>query len=194
MNGTKSPSTISKLLKFLGRYKLLLLVSLLLSAVTVVLQLYIPVLYGKCIDYAVKKGEVNFDAMHFEIHKILILLAAAGIGTWVLGIVNNRLTYGIVRSIRAKAIRKIQFLPLSYLDKKGVGDIVSRVITDTDQLTDGLLLGFTQLFSGVVTIVVTLIIMLKMDPWITLVVILLTPLSFFVSKFIATGTYKMFKL
>ncbi|MBQ1488376.1 MAG: ABC transporter ATP-binding protein [Lachnospiraceae bacterium] len=194
MNGTKSPSTISKLLKFLGRYKLLLLVSLLLSAVTVVLQLYIPVLYGKCIDYAVKKGDVNFDAMHFEIHKILILLAVAGIGTWVLGIVNNRLTYGIVRSIRAKAIRKIQFLPLSYLDKKGVGDIVSRVITDTDQLTDGLLLGFTQLFSGVVTIVVTLIIMLKMDPWITLVVILLTPLSFFVSKFIATGTYKMFKL
>ena len=109
-----------------------------------------------------------------------------------MSVANNRLTYGIVKNIRAKAIRKIQMLPLSYIDKKGVGDIVSRVITDTDQLSDGLLLGFTQLFSGVVTIVITLVIMLKMNPWITLLVIVLTPLSFFVSKFITSSTYKMF--
>ena len=193
MSKSKSPSAISKLLKFLGRYKLLLLLSLLLSVVTVVLQLYIPVLYGHCIDYAVEKGNVNFEGIHNEVHLLLIFIAIAGVSTYVMGLANNRLTYGIVKNIRAKAIRKIQLLPLSYLDRKGVGDVVSRIITDTDQLSDGLLLGFTQLFSGVVTIIVTLIIMLKMNPWITLLVILLTPLSFFVSKFIATGTYKMFK-
>ncbi len=194
MSTKKSPSVISKLLRFLGRYRLFLAVSLLLSAITVALQLLIPVLYGKCIDYAAGKGKVDFDSLQDTIFYILIFLAVCGVGTWVMGLVNNRLTYGIVKNIREKAIRKLQILPLSYLDKKGVGDIVSRIIADTDQLSDGLLLGFTQLFSGVVTIVLTLVIMLWMNPWITLMVVVLTPISFFVSKFIATGTYKMFKL
>ncbi len=194
MSTKKSPSVISKLLRFLGRYRLFLAVSLLLSAITVALQLLIPVLYGKCIDYAAGKGKVDFDSLQDTIFYILIFLAVCGVGTWVMGLVNNRLTYGIVKNIREKAIRKLQLLPLSYLDKKGVGDIVSRIIADTDQLSDGLLLGFTQLFSGVVTIVLTLVIMLWMNPWITLMVVVLTPISFFVSKFIATGTYKMFKL
>ena len=194
MSTKKSPSVISKLLRFLGRYRLFLAVSLLLSAITVALQLLIPILYGKCIDFAAGKGKVDFDSLQDTIFYILIFLAVCGVGTWVMGLVNNRLTYGIVKNIREKAIRKLQLLPLSYLDKKGVGDIVSRIIADTDQLSDGLLLGFTQLFSGVVTIVLTLVIMLWMNPWITLMVVVLTPISFFVSKFIATGTYKMFKL
>ena len=194
MSTKKSPSVISKLLRFLGRYRLFLAVSLLLSAITVALQLLIPVLYGKCIDYAAGKGKVDFDSLQDTIFYILIFLAVCGVGTWVMGLVNNRLTYGIVKNIREKAIRKLQLLPLSYLDKKGVGDIVSRIIADTDQLSDGLLLGFTQLFSGVVTIVLTLVIMLWMNPWISIMVVVLTPISFFVSKFIATGTYKMFKL
>lgn len=194
MSTKKSPSVISKLLRFLGRYRLFLAVSLLLSAITVALQLLIPVLYGKCIDFAAGKGKVDFDSLQDTIFYILIFLAVCGVGTWVMGLVNNRLTYGIVKNIREKAIRKLQLLPLSYLDKKGVGDIVSRIIADTDQLSDGLLLGFTQLFSGVVTIILTLVIMLWMNPWITLMVVVLTPISFFVSKFIATGTYKMFKL
>ena len=193
MSKKQSPSVIKKLLKFLGRYKALLLVSLLLSVITVVLQLYVPVLFGRCIDYVVEEGNVDFNSLYNTICWILLFVAIAGVATWIMGLVNNRLTYGIVKSIRAFSIRKIQLLPLSYLDRKGVGDIVSRIITDTDQLSDGLLLGFTQLFSGIVTIVVTLVIMLRMNPWITLLVLVLTPLSFFVSKFIATGTYKMFK-
>ena len=193
MSKKQSPSVIKKLLKFLGRYKALLLVSLLLSVITVVLQLYVPVLFGRCIDYVVEEGNVDFNSLYNTIWWILLFVAIAGVATWIMGLVNNRLTYGIVKSIRASSIRKIQLLPLSYLDRKGVGDIVSRIITDTDQLSDGLLLGFTQLFSGIVTIVVTIVIMLRMNPWITLLVLVLTPLSFFVSKFIATGTYKMFK-
>ena len=185
---------LKKLMRFMKGFRILLLLSLLLSAVTVVLQLYIPVLFGKCVDYLVEKGDVNFDALNTDLVKILGFVLIAGVGTWVMSLVNNRLTFGIVKNIRAKAIRKIQLLPISYLDKKGVGDVVSRIITDTDQLSDGLLLGFTQLFSGVVTIVVTLVIMFSKNPWMTLLVILLTPLSFFVSKFIASGTYKMFRL
>ena len=190
----KNPSTISKLLRFLGRYKVLLALSMLLAVITVILQLYVPVIFGHCIDLTIEKGNVDFEGLHNRVYMILIFVAISGVSTWIMSVVNNRLTYGIVKHIRAAAIRKIQVLPLSYLDKKGVGDIVSRVITDTDQLSDGLLLGFTQLFSGVVTIVLTLVIMFTMNPWITLFVLVMTPLTFFVSKFIASGTYKMFKI
>ena len=185
---------MKKLLRFIGRYKGLLILSLLLSTVTVLIQLYIPILFGKGIDFVVEKGNVDFDGLHQKLILILILLTVSGILTWVLGIVNNRMTYGIVKQIRAAAIRKMQKLPLSFLDRMGVGDLVSRIITDTDQVSDGLLLGFTQLFAGVVTILATLYFMLGLSPWITLLVVCLTPISFFVSKFIATGTYKMFKL
>lgn len=185
---------MKKLLRFIGRYKGLLVLSLLLSTITVLIQLYIPILFGKGIDFVVEKGNVDFDGLHQKLLLILILLGFSGILTWVLGIVNNRMTYGIVKQIRAASIRKMQKLPLSFLDRMGVGDLVSRIITDTDQVSDGLLLGFTQLFAGVVTILATLYFMLGLSPWITLLVVCLTPISFFVSKFIASGTYKMFKL
>ena len=189
----KNPSTLKKLLTFVGAFKVLLVISLILSAAVVVMQLYIPVLYGNCIDYLAGKGKVNYEGLSGKIWIILLLVGVSGVATWIMNTVNNRMTYGIIRLIRKKAVRKIQSLPLAYLDKKGVGDIVSRVITDTEQLSDGLLLGFTQLFSGIVTIGVTLYFMLRMNVWVTLIVLLLTPISFFVSRFIATGSYKMFK-
>ncbi|MCR4814430.1 MAG: ABC transporter ATP-binding protein/permease [Lachnospiraceae bacterium] len=185
---------MKKLLRFIGRYKGLFILSLILNIITVLIQLYIPILFGKGIDLIAGKGNVDFGGLHQKIILILILLSASGIFTWVLGIVNNRMTYGIVKQIRAAAIRKLQKLPLSFLDRMGVGDLVSRIITDTDQVSDGLLLGFTQLFAGVVTILATIYFMLRLSPWITLLVVCLTPISFFVSKFIASGTYKMFKL
>ena len=185
---------MKKLLRFIGRYKGLFILSLILNIITVLIQLYIPILFGKGIDLIAGKGNVDFGGLHQKIILILILLSASGIFTWALGIVNNRMTYGIVKQIRAAAIRKLQKLPLSFLDRMGVGDLVSRIITDTDQVSDGLLLGFTQLFAGVVTILATLYFMLRLSPWITLLVVCLTPISFFVSKFIASGTYKMFKL
>jgi ATP-binding cassette subfamily B protein len=185
---------IKKLFRFIGFYKGLFILSLLLSAITVVLQLYVPILFGEGLDLIVDKGNVDFGGLKDKLTLILILVALSGIATYFMSLVNNRMTYGIVKRIRATAIRKIQVLPLSYLDKMGVGDLVSRIITDTDQLSDGLLLGFTQLFSGVVTIGVTLYFMFTKNVWITLLVLVLTPISFFVSKFIASGSYKMFKL
>ena len=185
---------MKKLLRFIGRYKGLFILSLILNIITVLIQLYIPILFGKGIDLIAGKGNVDFGGLHQKIILILILLSASGIFTWVLGVVNNRMTYGIVKQIRAAAIRKLQKFPLSFLDRMGVGDLVSRIITDTDQVSDGLLLGFTQLFAGVVTILATLYFMFRLSPWITLLVVCLTPISFFVSKFIASGTYKMFKL
>ena len=182
------------LLGQIGPSGLLIPLTLILSAVTVILQLYVPILYGNCIDFIVKKGNVNFDALGSKLWLILLLVCISGVTTWLMGIFSNRMTYIIVRNIRAKAIRKLQKLPLSFLDRKGVGDLVSRIISDTDQLSDGLLLGFTQLFAGVVTIAATLVFMFRMNVWITIMVIVLSPLSFFVSKFIATGSYKMFKL
>ena len=184
---------IKKLLRFLGFYKGLLILSLILSAITVVLQLYVPILFGRGIDFMVEKGNVDFDNLDKTLVQILIFVGLSAVSTWIMTAINNRMAYGIVKNIRAKAIRKLQLLPLSYLDRKGVGDIVSRVITDTDQLSDGLLLGFTQVFSGIVTIGATLYFMLRMNVWITLMVLLLTPISFFVSKFIANGSYRMFK-
>ena len=184
---------IKKLLRFIGFYKGLLIVSLILSAITVVLQLYVPILFGRGIDLMVEKGNVDFDNLDKTLMQILIFVGLSAVSTWIMTAINNRMAYGIVKNIRAKAIRKLQLLPLSYLDRKGVGDIVSRVITDADQLSDGLLLGFTQVFSGVVTIGVTLFFMFRMNVWITLLVLVLTPISFFVSKFIANGSYRMFK-
>ncbi len=190
----KSPGTIRKLLTFVGAYKVLLILSILISAFVVVLQLYVPILFGHCVDFLIGKGKVDFEGLNHKLIWILILIGVSGIGTWIMNVINNRMTFGIVRAIRSKAIRKIQTLPLAYLDRKGVGDIASRVITDTDQLSDGLLLGFTQLVAGIVTIGVTLYFMFRMNIWVTVLVLVLTPISFFVSKFIATGSFKMFKL
>ena len=159
----KSPGTIRKLLTFVGAYKVLLILSILISAFVVVLQLYVPILFGHCVDFLIGKGKVDFEGLNHKLIWILILIGVSGIGTWIMNVINNRMTFGIVRAIRSKAIRKIQTLPLAYLDRKGVGDIASRVITDTDQLSDGLLLGFTQLVAGIVTIGVTLYFMFRMN-------------------------------
>ena len=182
-----------KVLRFIGRYRFLLILSIVLASASVILQLYVPILFGDAIDEIVGEGQVNFDSMWYYLSRILVMVIVSGTATWIMNIINNRMTYNTVRDIRAKAIRHIQELPLSYLDQHSIGDIISRVIADTDILSDGLLLGFTQLFSGIVTIIGTLIFMLSKNVWITLLVIVLTPLSFFVAKFISGRSFQMFR-
>ena len=182
-----------KVLRFIGRYRFLLILSIVLASASVILQLYVPILFGDAIDEIVGEGQVNFDSMWYYLSRILVMVIVSGTATWIMNIINNRMTYNTVRDIRAKAIRHIQELPLSYLDQHSTGDIISRVIADTDILSDGLLLGFTQLFSGIVTIIGTLIFMLSKNVWITLLVIVLTPLSFFVAKFISGRSFQMFR-
>lgn len=182
-----------KVLRFIGRYRFLLIFSIVLASASVILQLYVPILFGDAIDEIVGEGHVNFDSMWYYLSRILVMVIVSGAATWIMNIINNRMTYNTVRDIRAKAIRHIQELPLSYLDQHSTGDIISRVIADTDILSDGLLLGFTQLFSGIVTIIGTLIFMLSKNVWITLLVIVLTPLSFFVAKFISGRSFQMFR-
>ena len=148
---------MKKLLKLIGKYKIFLAFSVIFAAISVVLQLYVPVLFGDAIDEVVSAHQVNFDMMWYYLKKILTFIVISAFATWFMNLLNNRMTYRIVQDIRSQAIRHIQVLPLSYLDQHSTGDIVSRVIADTDILSDGLLLGFTQLFSGIVTIVVTLI-------------------------------------
>lgn len=192
MSRDNSAKTLKKVMKFIGRYKALLVLSIILAALSVVLQLYIPILFGNAIDGIIAKGKVDFGIIGYYLLRILVLVLIAGIATFVMNMINNRLTYRVVQDIRSKAIRKIQVLPLSYLDRKETGDIVSRVIADVDQVSDGLLLGLTQLFSGIVTIIMTLVFMFMKSLPITLMVIVLTPLSFFVAKFIASHSYNMF--
>lgn len=192
MSRDDSMKTLKKVMTFIGRYKALLVLSIVLAALSVVLQLYIPILFGNAIDGIIAKGKVDFGVIGYYLIRILIMVLIAGIATFVMNLINNRLTYRVVQDIRSKAIRKIQVLPLSYLDTKETGDIVSCVIADVDQVSDGLLLGLTQLFSGVVTIIMTLVFMFMKSLPITLLVIVLTPLSFFVAKFIASHSYNMF--
>ena len=184
---------LRKVLKVIGNYKLLLAASIVLAAVSVVIQLYVPILFGDAIDRIIDTGRVDFNGVTYYLSRILILILISGIASWIMNLINNRMAYKVVEEIRSKAIRHIQVLPLSYLDRHSTGDIVSRVIADADQLSDGLLLGFTQLFSGVITILVTLGFMLSKNLLVTGLVILLTPLSFFVARFIASRTYKMFR-
>ena len=192
---TKSSSmeTFKKVLRFIGRYRFLLIASIVLAAVSVILQLYVPILFGNAIDEIVARNQVHFSKMWQYLWQILILAALSGAASWVMNLINNRMTYRTVQDIRTKAIRHIQVLPLSYLDRHSTGDIISRVIADADTLSDGLLLGFTQLFSGVVTIMGTLVFMFSKNVFITLLVIVLTPLSFFVAKFISSHSFQMFR-
>ena len=189
----KKDSVMKKLFKYIGKYWILLILSIILAGISVVLQLYVPVLFGNAIDEIVAAHNVNFTQMWLYLKQILLFVVIAAAAIWIMNLVNNRMTYHIVQDIRSQAIRHIQKLPLSYLDQHSTGDIVSRIIADTDILSDGLLLGFTQLFSGVVTVVVTLIFMFSKNVWITLMVILLTPLSFLVAKFISSRSFTMFK-
>lgn len=184
-------STLSKLLKELGKYRLLLLLSIVLSCLTVVLTLYIPILFGATIDYIVDDC-LSIGYIVACLKYIALLICVNSFLTWFMNIINNNITFNVVKNIRNKAMEKLSRLPLSYVDKQSSGDIVQRMIGDVDQVADGLLLGLTQLFSGIVTIVITLVFMFQKSLPITLLVIILTPLSFIVAKFIASRSYLLF--
>ena len=188
-----SGETLKKVLQVIGRYRILLAVSILLAAASVILQLYVPILFGDAIDGILGKGSVDFETVGYYLSRILILIILSSLASWIMNMINNTMTYRVVKDLRTRAIRHIQVLPLKFLDSHSTGDIVSRVIADADTLSDGLLLGFTQLFSGVVTILVTLIFMFSKSVPITLLVIVLTPASFLVARFIATHSFQMFK-
>ena len=185
--------TLKKLWDHIAKFRVLLILSVLMAGATVVLQLYVPILFGDAIDNIVAAGKVDFAMVGFYLKRVVILAVLSGVTGWVMSVINNRMTYRVVQDIRAQSIRHIQHLLLSYLDKHSSGDIVSRIIADADILSDGLLLGFSQLFSGVVTIVVTLVFMFSKNFWITLLVICLTPVSFWVAKFISSHSYGMFR-
>ena len=193
MKKNTSFQTLGKVLKFIGKYKILLVFSIVLSIIAAILQLYVPILFGAAIDTVIKQGEVHYSQLLSVLINIGICIAVASISLWVMNLINNRLTYQTVKEIRAKAMRHMQHIPLSYLDVHSTGDIVQSVIADVDQLSDGLLLGFTQLFMGVVTIIATLVFMLSKNVLITCCVIVLTPVSFFVARFISTRSYRLFQ-
>ena len=186
-------ATLRKVLRYVRRYWPALIVSLLLALVYVAMSLYIPILVGQAIDHIIEAGKVDFAAIWDILLTILICAGVAGLSQWVMNELNNRITFRITRDIRQEAFRHIQVLPLSYLDKHPHGDVVSRVIGDVDTFADGLLMGFTQLFTGVMTILGTLIFMLVISWEIALVVVCITPLSLVVANYIAKRTYSMFQ-
>lgn len=186
--------TIKKVLHYIRRYQFFLIVSLVLALITVVLTLYVPILTGQAVDLIVGKGQVDFAGVYHICVKIGIAILLTMVAQWVMNVANNKITYSVVRDIRTDAFEKIQILPLSYIDSHSYGGIVSRVIADADQFADGLLMGFTQLFTGVITILGTLGFMLSVSAPIALVVVVLTPVSLFVAAFIAKRTYQMFRM
>lgn len=191
----KAPAgTLKKILRHIKRYRLLLALSVILATLSVAGTLYAPILVGDAIDLIVDKGNVDFAKLGTLLLEIGVIAAAVALVQWLMNTVNNRITYHVVRNVRDEAFRKIQILPLKYIDSHPYGDTVSRVIADADQFADGLLMGFTQLFTGIVTIVGTLAFMLSINRKIALVVVILTPLSLFVARFIAKKTYSMFRL
>lgn len=185
--------TLKKVLHYVGRYKPPLAFSIILAAVSVAATLYIPVLAGRAIDNIVDERNVDFAALKPLLIGIGILAAVTALAQWIMNALNNKITFCVVRDIRNAAMRRIQILPLSYIDSHPAGETVSRIIADADQFADGLLMGFTQLFTGVITILGTIGFMLSINVKITLVVVLLTPLSLFVARFIARRTYSMFR-
>ena len=186
--------TLKKVMKYIKKYRVRVVMSLIFAAVTVITTLYLPILTGNAVDLMVEKGKVDFAGLKPIVKTMLIVLAITGVAQWIMNICNNYITYYVVQDIRKDAMDRIQIVPLKYLDGHAAGDIVSRVIADVDQFADGLLMGFTQAFTGVMTIVGTLVFMLQINVWITLVVILVTPLSFFVAGFIAKKSYTMFQM
>ena len=195
MNGKgRQKETLLKVLRYIRKYWFYLGLSVLMAACTVALTLYVPILTGEAIDLIIAEGLVDFEGIFAILVKVGIAIALTAAAQWLMNVCNNRMTYGIVRDIRDEAFRKIEILPLKYIDAHSYGEVVSRVIADVDQFADGLLMGFTQLFTGVVTIVGTLVIMLTINIGITVVVVCITPVSFLVANFIAKKTYHMFKL
>lgn len=185
--------TLKKVLRYIKKYRSLMLISILLGVIIVALTLYVPILIGKAID-GIAYSQVQFDYILKQLMIVAIIVSITAIAQWFMNMINNKVTYQVVRDMRDEAFKKIEILPLKYIDTHSQGDIVSRVIADVDQFADGLLMGFTQLFTGVITILGTLLFMLTINVSITFVVVLVTPLSLFVASFIAKKTYTMFKL
>ena len=195
MKGRKSQKDILfQVMGYIRRYWIYLGVSILMAALTVALTLYLPILTGDAIDLIIGKGLVDFQGIMVILEKMAIAIGVTAAAQWLMNVCNNKMTYGIVRDIRNEAFRKIEKLPLKYIDSNSYGEVVSRVIADVDQFADGLLMGFTQLFTGVVTILGTLAIMLTINIGITAVVVCITPVSFLVANFIAKKTFHMFRL
>lgn len=186
--------TLKKVLKYVGRHGFLMAVSVILAAVTVALTLYAPILIGDAIDLIVGQNNVDFDGIARILIKTAIVIGITAVVQWLMNTINNRITYHVVRDIRNEAFKKIEILPLKYIDAHPSGEIVNRVIADADQFAEGLLMGFTQLFTGVVTILGTLVFLFTISWQIALVVVLVTPLSLFIARFISTRTYRMFHL
>ena len=190
----KNKGTLKKVFSYIGKYKYFLILSMFFAAVTVGLTLYAPILVGKAIDCIIGKGNVDFVNMKSILIKVAIIVVSTALIQWLMNVCNNKITYNVSRDLRKKAFEKIEILPFSYIDTHSKGDVVSRVITDVDQLSDGLLMGFTQFFTGVITIIGTLAFMLSVNVFITIVVVVVTPLSFFIARFIAKKTFNMFSL
>lgn len=186
--------TIKRVLRYIKRYSIYVICSLILAVITVALTLYVPILTGNAVDAIVGPGMVDFDKVIRILGKIAISIVITMVSQWIMNVCNNKITYSIIRDIRGEAFEKIQNLPLKYLDGHSHGEVMSRVIADVDQFADGLLMGFTQLFSGIITILGTLLFMLSVNVSITLVVVFITPVSLLVASFIAKRTYEMFKL
>lgn len=187
-------TVIKKVVSYVGRYRIYLILSMLLAIVSVAGTLYVPVLIGNAIDCIIAEGLVNFKGIIPILVKVCVIIGVVAISQWLMNVCNNKITFNVVRDMRDRAFSKIERLPISYIDSNPTGDIVSRVIADVDQFADGLLVGFTQFFTGVITIFGTIGFMLSINVWITIVVVLVTPLSFFIARYIAKRTYKMFKL
>ncbi len=185
--------TLGKVMRYLAHYRLLFILSLLFAVIVVVTTLYLPVLTGEAIDLIVAPGQVDFAGLLPVLLKAAAVIGVTAVAQWLMNVCNNRITFGVVRRLRFDAFKRIQSLPLSYLDRRPVGDTVSRVVADADQFTDGLLMGFSQFFTGILTILGTLVFMLTINLPMTLWVVLATPLSLFVASFIAKSTYSMFK-
>ena len=185
---------MKKVLHHIGKYKFLLLLSIVMAAVTVALTLYIPILTGDVVDCIIGPGHVDFAGIFVILKKMAIIILATAIIQWLMNACNNKIAYQVVRDVRDEAFKKLEILPLKYIDGHAHGDIVSRIIADVDQFSDGLLMGFTQLFTGVVTIIGTLLFMLSINVTTTIVVVILTPVSFFIANFIAKSTFSMSKL
>ena len=185
---------LNRVFSYVGRYKIHLAFSLLLAAVSVAGTLYVPVLLGNVIDFIVDKGNVDFDGMVPILVEVCAIVGVVALSQWIMNVLNNKITFGVVKDMRDKAFSKIEKLPVSYIDSHPSGEIVSRVIADVDQFADGLLMGFTQFFTGIITIIGTLIFMLSINFWITVVVVIVTPLSFVIASFVAKKTHKMFTL
>ena len=189
----KNRQTLRRILRYIRPYWPLVILSLLLSDLTVGLTLYVPILTGRGVDYIIGKDQVNFTGLLAVITGILISVAVTAVAQWIMNHINNKITYRVVRDLRVQAFDHLEELPLSYVDRHASGDLISRIVTDIDQFSDGLLLGFTQLFTGVATIVGTIAFMLSINPWTTLIVVALSPLSFVVANFVSRKSFTMFK-